>query len=80
MIDPAVVAAVVRRPRLWGTAISALTAFAPRGWWRRRPFLPIPDEEMVRWRVATAYGSSETTIDPADVVTYLEWRHRSAQG
>ena len=80
MIDRDVVEAILRRPRLWGTAVSATLAFAPRGWWRRRPFLPVPDAEMMRWRIATAYGSSDATVDPADVVAYLEWRHRSAQG
>jgi hypothetical protein len=55
-------------------------AFAPLGWWRRPPFLPVPDAEIMRWRIAAAYGSSEATVDPADVVAYLEWRHRSAQG
>jgi len=80
MMNRGVVAAVIRRPRLWGTAASAAVAFAPRGWWRQRPFLPVPDKEIMRWRITTAYGSSEAGVDPADVVAYLEWRHRSAQG
>jgi hypothetical protein len=80
MIDRGVVGAIMRRPRLWGTAVSAAVAFAPLGWWRRPPFLPVPDAEIMRWRIAAAYGSSEATVDPADIVAYLEWRHRSAQG
>ena len=80
MINRAVLGEVIRRPHLWATAVSAAVAFAPRGWWRQRPFVPIPDAEMVKWRIATAYGSSEADVDPADVVAYLEWRHRSAQG
>lgn len=80
VIDRGLVGAVMRRPRLWGTAVSAAVAFAPRGWWRTPPFLPVPDDEIMRWRIATAYGSNDAAIDPADVVAYLEWRHRSAQG
>jgi hypothetical protein len=80
MIDRGVATAVLRRPRLWPTAARAAMAFAPTGWWRHRPFLPIPDGEVVRWRTTTAYGSPDTAIDPADVVAYLEWRRRFAEG
>lgn len=80
MINPAVFGAVLRRPRLWSTAAGATLAFAPAMWWRRRPFLPLPDEELMRWRTATAYGSPDAAVDPADVVAYLEWRQRSVKG
>ena len=29
------------RPWLWPTALRQLRNFAPDGWWRRAPFLPI---------------------------------------
>jgi hypothetical protein len=51
------------------------------GWWRRRPYLPLPDPDYVRFRLLTAYGSGgEPTA--ADVVAYLRWcrdfpHHRS---
>lgn len=80
IINRAAVIAVVRRPQLWATAAGAALAFAPPTWWRHRPFLPIPDEEVMRWRAATAYGSPDVPVDPADVVAYLEWRQRSAKG
>ena len=80
MLNREVAVAVLRRPRLWPTAAGATMALAPSGWWRRRPFLPLPDEELMRWRVATAYGSDDATVDPADIVAYLEWRRRSSQG
>ena len=80
IINRAAVIAVVRRPRLWATAAGAALAFAPAAWWRQRPFLPVPDEEVMRWRAATAYGSPDTPVDPADVVAYLEWRKQSAKG
>ncbi|MEN8112949.1 MAG: hypothetical protein ABFS21_01065 [Actinomycetota bacterium] len=78
--DIALALALAKRPRLWSTAVGAAFAFAPSDWWRRAPFLPIPDADLLRWRVTTAYGDDETTIAPSDVVAYLEWRHRSAQG
>ena len=82
MFDGRTIRAVLVHPSLWATAIGAAAAFAPRGWWRRPPFLPVPDDEVIRWRVATAYGSEEAAIAPEDVVAYLRWRkrHRSVQG
>jgi hypothetical protein len=70
------VRAVVFRPPLWGAALGATVALARRDWWRRAPFLPLPEEEFIRWRVATAYGSDEQKIAPNDLVSYLEWRKR----
>jgi hypothetical protein len=67
---------VVRHPRIWGEAMRAAPSFARRGWWRKPPFLPLPDPEYVAWRVATAYGSANGRIPPDDIVAYLEWRRR----
>jgi hypothetical protein len=72
--------AVLQRPTLWPTAIGAVFAFARVGWWRRAPFLPVPDDELIRWRTTTAYGSDEADLVTADVVAYLEWRQRFTQG
>jgi len=72
--------AVLKRPRLWPAAAGAIFAFAPDRWWRRTPFLPVPDGELIRWRTATAYGSGEADLVTADVVAYLAWRRRFAQG
>lgn len=68
--------AVLRRPSLWVTAVGALFALARRDWWRRPPFLPVPDPEYVRWRLGTAYGWADRPIAEGDVVSYLEWRKR----
>jgi hypothetical protein len=40
-------------------------------WWRRPPYLPLPDRDYLRFRFETQYG--ETAPDPRDVVAYLEW-------
>ena len=80
MINRSTARAVIKRPGLWPTAVGAVVAFAPSGWWRRIPFLPIPDDELVRWRTATAYGTDDADLVTEDVVAYLEWRQRFAQG
>lgn len=68
------VVTLLRHPGLWGTAILAGLRLAAPGWWRRRPFLPLPDAEYLRFRFETQYGSSEPR--PADLVTYLRWLRR----
>lgn len=74
MVDRTVVAALLRRPLLLIEALRAAAALAPAGWWRRPPFLPIPDRRYLAWRRQTAYGTSEARLTPHDVVSYLEWR------
>jgi hypothetical protein len=71
----AVVLAVAVRPGLWATAIGQVFRLSPVGWWRRAPFVPVPDPEYVRFRVATQYGGSggAGSPDPNDVVEYLRW-------
>jgi hypothetical protein len=80
MINRPTVLAVLKRPGLWFTAVGAALAFAPFGWWHRAPFLPVPDDDLIRWRTATAYGSDDVDLVTEDVVAYLEWRQRFAQG
>lgn len=67
------VAAVLVRPRLWPTAIAQGLRMAPRGWWRRKPYLPVPDAAYLRFRLQTQYGSDSVEPSPADLVAYLEW-------
>jgi hypothetical protein len=64
--------AVLRRPSLWGVAIVQALRLAPAGWWRRKPFLPVPDPSYLRFRLETQYGSDHEP-EPDDVVTYLHW-------
>jgi hypothetical protein len=65
--------AVARRPRLWSVAARQSRRLARPGWWRRPPFLPLPDPDYVRFRTVTATGRADGAPDPADVVTWLEW-------
>ncbi|MEY2406821.1 MAG: hypothetical protein QOH64_383 [Acidimicrobiaceae bacterium] len=70
------VGAVLVRPALWGIAVVQLFRLAPTGWWKRPPFLPLPDREYLRFRLQTQYGDPDRVPEPADLVTYLHWcRH-----
>ena len=66
-------ALVAARPRLWFTALRQYRAALPRRWWARRPFLPIPPGDYVRFRLVTQYGSADHRIEAADVLNYLSW-------
>jgi len=77
-VDPrwarSAVAAVARHPSLWVTGVRQALVLAAPGWWRRRPFLPLPAPEYLRFRLQTAYGGDgERAPDPDDLVTYLRW-------
>ena len=64
--------AVLRHPGVWGTAFSQVFRLAGRGWWRRPPFLPLPDRAYLRFRLATAYGDDRDPA-PEDLITWLRW-------
>ncbi len=61
------------RPRLWRTAARQLRALAPDRWWRRAPFVPLPDRDWMAFRLTTAYGDPDATIVADDVIAWLEW-------
>ena len=67
-----IVVAVLAHPTLWPTAIGQALRLAPAGWWRRPPFLPLPDAGYLAFRLETQYGrDAEPSAD--DVVSYLRW-------
>ena len=66
------IAAVLIRPHLWFPAIRQLLRAVPAGWWKRPPFVPIPDRAYLRFRLETAYGTHDRP-QVGDVVRYLEW-------
>jgi len=72
-----VAVAVAVRPWLWPVALRQAFRLARRGWWRRPPFLPLPDPAYLRFRLETQYGDPEHRAEPADVVAYLRWCRRS---
>tara|TARA_Y100000746_G_scaffold185116_1_gene163620 strand:+ start:345 stop:515 length:171 start_codon:yes stop_codon:yes gene_type:complete len=46
---------------------------AESGWWKRLPFLPIPNQDLIEFRIKTQYGSLETETEAADVLAWLLW-------
>jgi hypothetical protein len=65
--------ALAARPELWATALRQVRVLAVAGWWRRAPFLPLPDPAYLRFRMVTAYGDPDHAPEPGDIVTYLHW-------
>ncbi|MGI9600766.1 MAG: hypothetical protein ACR2QE_02695 [Acidimicrobiales bacterium] len=71
---------MARRPVLWATAVAQIGRLAPPGWWRRRPFLPLPPADYLHFRMQTAYGDPDRLPPVDDVVTYLRWCRRWPSG
>jgi hypothetical protein len=63
----------VARPTLAVDLLRVAWRFRALDWWRRPPFLPLPPEEYVRWRMHTAYGDEEAVPPVEDVVRYARW-------
>lgn len=72
-VNPATLWAVARRPGLWVVGIRQLFRMAPRGWWRKPPFLPVADPRYIEFRAVTQYGDAHRAPEPRDVVAWLEW-------
>ena len=60
-------------PSLIVTALIVARGLVPSKWWRRPPFLPIPDRAWLEFRLETAYGSKGFAPPEEDLVGYLRW-------
>ena len=60
--------AIARAPASWWPAVSAASRFAPRGWWRRPPFLPAPDVRY--WRLPDGDGLRRRQVRHRTVTTW----------
>jgi hypothetical protein len=56
--------------------IALCWAFRRRNWWRRAPWLPLPDPEYLEWRLHTAYGEDRAFPPVEDVLRFARWRRR----
>ena len=74
--------AVVPRPWLWWSGLTAVARLARRGWWHRAPFLPVPGEAYWHFRLVTAFGGTGdgAALTGPDVVAYLQWCRRARPG
>ena len=69
-------AAILATPGLWRSALRQWRRTTPPGWWHRRPFLPVPPVEYLRFRMVTQYGDAPRQVAAADVLNYLAWCKR----
>ena len=65
------------RPRLALDLLATAWAFRRRGWWRRVPFLPLPDRDYLRWRMYTAYADEDAVPPVDDVIRFARWRRET---
>ncbi|HEY1951809.1 MAG TPA: hypothetical protein VGG76_03295 [Gemmatimonadaceae bacterium] len=63
----------IRRPRLAADLLRISWRFRSRTWYRRFPFLPVPDSTYLRWRMYTAYGDYNALPTASDVERYARW-------
>lgn len=70
-------ARAVVNPRLAVDLLRTAWAFRRRNWWRRAPFLPLPDRAYLRWRMYTAYGDESAVPPVRDVVGFARWRRET---
>jgi hypothetical protein len=61
-------------PRLALDLLRLTWSFRSRDWLRRFPFLPLPPEEYMRWRMFTAYGDENAVPPLDDVIRFARWR------
>lgn len=70
-------ARAVVRPRLALDLLATAWAFRRRSWWRRAPFLPVPDRTYLRWRMYTAYADEAAVPPVDDVIRFARWRRET---
>jgi hypothetical protein len=66
----------LRHPTLAADLVRVSWRFRNRYWYRRPPFLPVPDRDYVRWRMDTAYGSPDAIPPVHDAERYVRWAAR----
>jgi hypothetical protein len=64
-------------PTLGVALLRTAWRFRSRGWYARFPFLPLPDQTYVQWRMHTAYGDHDAVPPLEDIVRYARWAARA---
>ena len=72
----AMVRLILRRPWLIPDLVGLAWASRARGWYRRPPFLPLPPDAYLRWRMETAYGDADSEPPLEDLARFLRWASR----
>jgi len=76
---PGLAAYLVARPSRALVLARAGWRLRRRGWWRRAPFLPLPDAQYWEFRLRTAYGTTGHAT-PHDLVDAARWSLRQPVG
>ena len=63
----------VMHPTLALDLVRVAWRFRAREWYRRPPFLPLPDATYLKWRMYTAYGDFDAVPSPDEVERYVRW-------
>jgi hypothetical protein len=66
----------IRDPALASALVRVAWRFRRRRWFRKPPFLPLPDRNYLRWRMLTAYGDPDAVPSPEEVARYARWAVR----
>jgi len=66
----------LRNPRTGIALLRVGWRFRARDWYRRFPFLPLPEQHYLRWRMYTAYGDEDAVPPADDIVKYARWAVR----
>ncbi|MGA7835365.1 MAG: hypothetical protein WCA31_09195 [Acidimicrobiales bacterium] len=71
---------LLRHPTHLRLLVAALWRLRATGWWRRAPFLPLPDRAYWRFRLSTATGSPSGSTSVREVVEFAKWSARQRVG
>lgn len=66
----------VSHPSLAIDLLRVAWRFRSRDWYRRPPFLPLPDPTYMHWRMYTAFGDGNAVPSADDVARYARWASR----
>jgi hypothetical protein len=47
--------------------------FRHRHWYKRFPFLPLPAQSYLKWRMYTAYGDENAVPPVNDIIAFARW-------
>lgn len=66
----------IAHPTLALDLVRVAWRFRARDWYRRWPFLPVPDRTYMDWRMHTAFGDHHAIPSADDVARYARWASR----
>ena len=71
---------LLRHPARVPAVLRAGWRLRAKDWWRRAPFLPLPDQRYWNFRMMTATGSAEGRMSAREVVDAAVWSSHQRVG